>query len=90
MTYIGNAKTDDGKAICIEYIITSHGCPSNGWDEPGECAEIEIINQWMDDEVGLFVDLTDAEAERINRELVEALDGSEGDDGSYFDDGWDD
>lgn len=26
----------------VEFSIESYGCPSNGWDEPGEAAEITL------------------------------------------------
>lgn len=26
----------------VAFTIDSYGCPSNGWDEPGEAAEISI------------------------------------------------
>lgn len=85
MTYTGNAKLDDGRAICVEYHVESHGCPSNGWDEPGEAPILHITSAWIDDELGELVDLSDAERARIDRELTEAFDADPFDDDPDWD-----
>lgn len=35
-------ESDRSDEVEVEYSIESHGCPSNGWDEPGEAPEITI------------------------------------------------
>ena len=79
LTYTGNAKLDDGRAICIDYQVESHGCPSNGWDEPGEAPILHITSAWIDDDMGELVDLSEAEKNRIERELTEAFDPAQDD-----------
>lgn len=83
MTQIGNAKLDDGRAICIEYEIESHGCATNNWDEPGEAPILELGACWIDDDIGEIVQLTPAEHDRIMQELIDAF---EADDGADWDD----
>lgn len=82
MSQIGNAKLDDGRAICIEYEIESHGCPTNNWDEPGEALILELGACWIDDDIGEIVYLSESEHDRIMQELIDAL---EADDGADWD-----
>lgn len=35
--------------ITVDYIIDSHGYPSNGWDDPGEGPEAYIYGVYVDD-----------------------------------------
>lgn len=67
-----NYRRDDGSEVELEYSIESHGCPSNGWDEPGEPTIVAITEVW--DLAGNDVALTEAERERLEVEIGQQID----------------
>lgn len=75
-------RDDKETEVEVNFGIASFGCPSNGWDEPGEGPEIEIGTATLigTDET---VDLTDAESSRFHDEVSENI-------ADYEDDGPDD
>ncbi len=73
-----SAQSDDGRDLDIEYSIESHGCSSNGWDDPGEAAEISLISV-IDEASGDPIKLSVSESERIEGDIrahVESDDGA--------------
>jgi hypothetical protein len=79
MTRSTTAKRDDGSEIDCEFEIEEHGCPGNGWDEPGEASIVALIS--AEDAEGNAVDLDDEERFRVEMQIAEAIDS----DPHYFD-----
>ena len=75
-------REDRETEIEVEFSINSFGCPSNGWDEPGEGPDLDIGRAVLigTDEV---VDLTPEEINRFHDEVCENI-------ADYEDDGPDD
>lgn len=66
----------------VEYSIESHGCPSNGWDEPGEAPEITIwqVTLKIDDSL-LELDINNPKLtafyEKLKQQIVEHVSESD-------------
>lgn len=71
-------RDDDETEIEVEYTIESTGYAGNGWDDPGCGPELSIDRAWILIKQpggsyvdGDFVELTEAERERIEQSLMD-------------------
>lgn len=74
-------KRDDGTEVDVEYGIEERGSPGNGWDDPGSGTIVYITHAYAPDGRDLADLLTDAERERLELEIGQAVDADD-----YYDD----